>query len=83
MSYVTKDTLKKLRKYIVASILKWSGPEGWIATLVLDYMIKKGWISVGSKLEVIQKKAKYDKVVNDPNASADDIAHAWDDIFKH
>lgn len=83
VKYVGTQGLKRFRKYIVASVLKLSGPTGFVTGLILDYVIKKGWIVVEAKHEVNIKKEKYDKIINNPNSSAEDIANAFDDLFTH
>lgn len=83
MNATTKLILKKVRKYIVAYILKLSGPTGFITGLVLDYVIKKGWIIVETKHEVHQKKAAYDKIKNDPNSTVEDIGKSFHDLLNN
>lgn len=83
VKYVSKTALKKLRKYIVASVLGWSGPLGFIANLALDYVVKKGWLSIETNHEVNQKKEAYDKVRNDPNSTAEERSKAFHDLINN
>lgn len=82
MVAATKLALKKVRKYIVASVLKLSGPVGFITGLVLDYVIKNGWIALEAKKEAHQKKEAYDKVKNDPTSTVDDIGKSFHDLIN-
>lgn len=83
VKYVSKEALKRLRKYVVASILGFSGPMGWIANLALDYVIKKGWLSVETHHEVNKKKEAYDKIKNDPNSTVEDIGKSFHDLLNN
>lgn len=89
MDATEKAILKRVRKYIVASILKFSGPQGFITGIILDYVLKKAWIVAEDllviwkiKIETHQKREKYEKIINDPNSTAEDIANGFHDILN-
>lgn len=83
VKYVSKEAVKRLRKYVVASILGFSGPLGWIANFALDYVVKKGWLSIETNHEVAKKKEAYDKVRNDPNSTVEDIGKSFHDLLNN
>lgn len=83
VKYISVNGLKIARKYIVASVLGWSGPLGWITNFALNYVIKKGWIVLETKSEVHKKKEAYDKVRNDPNSTVEDRSKAFHDLLNN
>lgn len=82
MNATTKTILKQIRKYIVVSVLKLSGSSGWITSLILDYVIKNGWLFFESKYEVEKKKVAYDKVKNNPESTVEDIGKSFHDLIN-
>lgn len=49
-----KDFSKALAKAIVMFILKWSGPQGWITSILLSKAIKYGLIEVKEFVQEIK-----------------------------
>jgi hypothetical protein len=61
------------------------GWRAWLAKLLIKYALKAvrrliNYAKVSK--EVKENLKKYEKVINDPNATADDIADAGDDFLK-
>lgn len=93
MKLETRILLKQVAKWIVKSVIGLSGPQGLVATLVIDYFLKWGWIQLSdleqklsnkieSDKEVKESLNDYKKVINDPKSSADDVSKAGDDLLN-
>jgi hypothetical protein len=82
--YIASDYLKKLVVgYAVRAAGITSGFGAWLATIIVKKLydlgvgaVKKEIIKEETKLENNKDDEAYDKIINDPNATADDIKDA-------
>lgn len=84
-----KALIKSIASWLVTAVLGWSGPTGWITKKILTWALAKGYAKL-EDLYVIWKVSKeskealdkYEKVINNPEATADEINQAGDDFFN-
>ena len=81
--------IKQLASWIVTAVLGWSGPQGFITKYFLQWALKKGYVVLHnlhakwkSHKNAEQRLDDYNKVINNPEATADDISKAGDDFFN-
>lgn len=78
---------KAIVKNLVFNVLvKLSGWKAWLAKFLFN-VVWKEWIQkfinkITVKKTVDKAADKYEKVVNDPSSSADDVRNAFDDLNK-
>lgn len=75
-----------IKDLVIKTLLKFSGLKAWVASFLFNVVWKQVIQPVINYFKVkksVDKAAdKYEKVVNDPNSSADDVANAFDDLNK-
>jgi len=80
------DALTELIKsYLVKATTGLVGWRAWVAKLLIKYTIKYLKVLftyIETKKEVKEQLKKYEKVINDPKSSADDIRNAAPDFLK-
>jgi hypothetical protein len=76
-----------IKRFVIKTLLKLSGLRAWVASIVFNIVWKKIIIPIINHFKVtneVKKDAKdYEKVVNNPKSSADDVRNAFDDFNKH
>lgn len=82
-------SIKRLASWIVTSVLGFSGPQGWITKHLLKWALTKGYTTVNELLikwkthkQAKERLSEYNKVVQNPEATADEINQAGDDFFN-
>ena len=86
---LVRELIKRLASWIVTGVLGWSGPQGWITKLLLKWALKKGYVTLHNlhakwkaHKNADQRLEDYNKVVTNPEATADEISKAGDDFFN-
>lgn len=93
ISSTAKANIKTFTKYLVKTVIGWSGPQGLITYIFLDFLLKKGWIlltdlywynKIKKDEEQKGKQAEdsYESVINDKTKSSDEVHQAVDDLFN-
>lgn len=89
MSFEIRLLIGQFVKWIVVSVLGWSGPQGLITRIILKYVLKKGWIELKDlyihwkvKQEFKDKVEQYESVIKNPNSTAEDIKNSFHDLLN-
>ena len=89
MDWKTAFGLSALKSYALAAVSGLVGWRAWLAKLAIQAIFRLAtklakYLEIRKEVkdEIKKKLKKYDEVLNDPNATADDIKRAGDDFLK-
>lgn len=85
MDWKTALTLEALKSYALSAVTGLVGWRAWLVRLFINLIFKlakflSNYLEV--KHEVKENLEKYEKVINDPNSTADDIRNSAGDFLK-